>query len=114
MAKSCVSCMHDVCKQHIRANKLSDHFDFSPSFAELKMDEVTKLKWMDFSNDCQTTPRMKSYTQVSPPASSALPVDVIRAEAADNLVQIVCGSSRGRMHACVACGRGSHVSFGQL
>ena len=41
--------LDDVCKQHIRAIKLLDNFNsdtFLTISMELKMDEVTKLKWM--------------------------------------------------------------------
>ena len=51
--------LYDVCKQHIRAIKLLDHFDldtFLTITLELKMDEVTRLKWMEYSNDSQKTP----------------------------------------------------------
>ena len=49
----------DTCKQHIQAIKLSDHYSsdmFLTIALELKMDEVTRLKWMEYSNDSQTTP----------------------------------------------------------
>ena len=41
------------------AIKASDQYDldtFLTIVMELKLDEVTRLKWMEFSNDCQTTP----------------------------------------------------------
>ena len=49
--------LYDVCKQHIRAVELSDHFDLDTIFTiafELKMNEVTRLKWMEYSNDSNT------------------------------------------------------------
>ena len=51
--------LYDVCNQHIRALKLADQFDidtFLTITMELKLDEATRLKWMEFSNDCKTTP----------------------------------------------------------
>ena len=51
--------LYDLCKQHIRAIKASDHYDldtFLTIVMELKLDEVTRLKWMEFSDDRQTTP----------------------------------------------------------
>ena len=51
--------LYDVCKQHKRAIELSDHFDletFLTIAMELKLDEVTRLNWMDYSNDSQKTP----------------------------------------------------------
>ena len=54
--------LYDVCKQHIRVIKISNQYDldaFITIMMELKMDEVTKLKWMELSNDCQTTPPYK-------------------------------------------------------
>ena len=51
--------LYDTRKLYIRAIELSDHFDlhmFLTITMELKMDEVTRLKWMDYSNDSQMTP----------------------------------------------------------
>ena len=51
--------LYDVCKQHIRAIQLSDQFDletFLTIAIELKMDEATRLKWMEHINDSQKTP----------------------------------------------------------
>ena len=51
--------LHNVCKQHIRAIQLSDHFDvetFMTIAIELKMDEATRLKRMEHSNNSQKTP----------------------------------------------------------
>ena len=51
--------LYDICTQHIRAIKASDSFDldtFLTIIMELKLDEVTKLKWMEYSDDSQTTP----------------------------------------------------------
>ena len=51
--------LYDICTQHIRAIKASDTFDldtFLTIIMELKLDEVTKLKWMEYSNDSETTP----------------------------------------------------------
>ena len=51
--------LYDVCKQDIRAIELSNHFDletFLTFTMELKLDEVTRIKWMDYSNDSQKTP----------------------------------------------------------
>ena len=45
--------LYDACKQHIRANKLFDHFQLEmfPNISmELKMDEVTRL---EYSTDFQ-------------------------------------------------------------
>ena len=44
--------------QHIRAIQLSEHFNldmFITIVMELKMNEVTRLKWMEYSNDSQKT-----------------------------------------------------------
>ena len=54
--------LYDVCKQHITAIELSDHYNldmFLTISMELKMDEVTRLKmdevmrlkWMEYSYD---------------------------------------------------------------
>ena len=46
--------LYNVCKQHIRAIQLSDHFDletFLMIAIELKMDEATWLKWTEHSNN---------------------------------------------------------------
>ena len=51
--------LYDMCKQHIRAIKLSDEFDletFLTIAIELKLDEATRLKWMEHSNHSQKTP----------------------------------------------------------
>ena len=52
--------LHDLCNQHIRAIKVSDNYDidtFLTNMMELKLDEVTKLKWMEYSNESQMTPK---------------------------------------------------------
>ena len=51
--------LYDTCTQHIRASKASGKFDmdmFLTIIMELKVDEVTKLVWMEYSNDLQTMP----------------------------------------------------------
>ena len=51
--------LHDVCNQHIRALKLAGQLDietFLTIALELKLDEATRLKWMEYSNDSKTTP----------------------------------------------------------
>ena len=51
--------LYDLYNQHIRAIKLADYFDldtFLTIVMELKPDEATRLKWMEFSNDSQATP----------------------------------------------------------
>ena len=51
--------LYDVCNQHIRAIELSHHFNletFLTIAIELKMDESTRLKWMEHSNNSQKTP----------------------------------------------------------
>ena len=56
--------LYDVCKQHIRPIDLSNHFNldtFLTIAMELKMDEVTRLKWMEYSNDSQTTPPYSEF-----------------------------------------------------
>ena len=51
----------DVWKQHIRAIKLSDHFDLE-TFLTIEMEmKMTRLKWMEYSNDCQTMPRIPNF-----------------------------------------------------
>ena len=56
--------LHDVCKQHIMAVQLSDHFNlemFLTIVMELKMDEVMRLKWMEYSYDSQMTPPYSEF-----------------------------------------------------
>ena len=51
--------LYDICKQHIRAIELSNHFDLETFLIitmELKMDEVLRLKWLECSNDSQMMP----------------------------------------------------------
>ena len=55
--------LYDTCTQHIRAIKASDTFDldtFLTIIMELKLDEVTKLKWTTAMTPRQR-PRMPSY-----------------------------------------------------
>ena len=50
--------LYDICKQHIRAIELSEHSNldmFLTIAMELKMDEVTRFKWKEYSNDSQIT-----------------------------------------------------------
>ena len=52
--------VYEVCNQYIRAIDLSEIFDLAPLILtiamELKINKVTRLKWMEYSNDSQTTP----------------------------------------------------------
>ena len=51
--------LYDLCNQHTRAIKASEHYDldtFLTVVMELKLDEVSRLKWMEFTNECHTTP----------------------------------------------------------
>ena len=51
--------LYDICNQHIRSIKAFDAYDvdtFLTIVMELKLDEVTKLTWMEYSNDSKTTP----------------------------------------------------------
>ena len=51
--------LYDTCNQHIRAIKAFEAYDidtFLTVVMELKLDEVTKLRWMEYSNDSKTTP----------------------------------------------------------
>ena len=51
--------LYDLCSQHIRVIKATDTCNidtFLTIIMELKLDEVTKLKWMEYSNDSQMTP----------------------------------------------------------
>ena len=56
---------YGVHKEHISASELLDHYYTLDTFLtiamELKMNEVTRLKWMKDSNYSQTTP---SYTEL--------------------------------------------------
>ena len=50
--------LYDPCNQHIRVIKAPDAYNinmFLTIVMELKLDKVTKLKWMEYSNDSQTT-----------------------------------------------------------
>ena len=51
--------LYDLYNQHFWALKESDEYNldtFLSIVMELKLDKVTKLKWMEFNNDCQPTP----------------------------------------------------------
>ena len=51
--------LYDTNKQHISAIELSERFDlgtFLIIVMESKMDEVSRLKWLEYSNDSQTIP----------------------------------------------------------
>ena len=51
--------LYDICNQHIRAIKAFYFYDidtFLTIVMELKLDEVTKLWWMEYTNDSKTTP----------------------------------------------------------
>ena len=51
--------LDEICKQHIWAIQLSEYFNLDTFLAmamELKVGEVTSLKWMEYSNDSQNTP----------------------------------------------------------
>ena len=48
-----------MCKQHIKAIELSDLYNLDTILTiamEVKMGEVTRLKWVEYSNDFQKRP----------------------------------------------------------
>ena len=57
---------YGVCAQHIRAIEPSNHFSldtFLTIVMELKMNEVTTLNWMEYSNDSYTTPQYSEFSK---------------------------------------------------
>ena len=51
--------LYDTCNQHIRAIRALEAYDidtFLTIVMELKLDEVTELRWMEYSNDSKTKP----------------------------------------------------------
>ena len=51
--------LYDLCNQHIRAIKASEQYDlntFLTVVMELKLDEASRLEWLEFTNESQTTP----------------------------------------------------------
>ena len=53
--------LSDICNQLIRAIKASKHYDlnmFLTIMMELKLGEASRLKWMEFTNESQTTPAL--------------------------------------------------------
>ena len=52
--------LYNLCNHHIRTSKSSDDYDiytFLTTVMELKLDEFTKLRLMEYSNGSKTTPR---------------------------------------------------------
>ena len=102
--------LYDTCKQHIRAIQLAGQFDletFLTSVMELKLDERTRLKWMEYSNDHMKTP---PYTELL----KFLDVQAQHFESAmsERKSQWAAPKSfaitSGRDEVCVACRKESH------
>ena len=102
--------LYDTCYQHIRAIQMSDQFDldtFLTIALELKLDEATRLKWMESSNDSQKTPpfhkllefldrQARHFESVTSERKSQMTAHRSYAATVD------------REEACVACRKGNH------
>ena len=103
--------LSDVCKQHIRANELSNHYDsdtFLTIAKELYIDEVTRLKWMEYSNDSQTNPRHSELLKFLNLQARHFEC-VIRAKPWITTHRSYVATIE---EACMACGRGGNYSLG--
>ena len=65
--------LYGMCKQYIKAIELTDLYDLDTILTiamQLKMGEVTRLKWVEYSNDFQKTPgiRIIGVSQLAPSA----------------------------------------------
>lgn len=97
----------DVCKQHIWAIELSDHFDLE-MFLAIKMEmKMTRLKWMRYSNDSNDAPPYFKFLKFLD--MQALNFESVTFECKPQTTTY--RSYVATVHckkACVACSRGNH------
>ena len=100
--------LYDLCNQHIRAIKASDDYEIDTLLTiimELKLDEVTKLKWMEHSNHSKTTPPhselLKFLDLQAQHFESAPPERKLQTTAHKTY-------AAATEETCIACGRGNH------
>ena len=58
--------LHDHLQQHIRALKVLGEYDietYLTAAIKLKLDEGTKLRWIEHSSKCETTPPCKELLE---------------------------------------------------
>ena len=100
--------LYDHCNQHIRAIKASEHCDLDTLLSvvmELKLDEASRQKWMEFTNESQMTPTQDEMLkflglqarQFQPISSERKPKMTFHKSYAAAVEET-----------CVVCGRGSH------
>ena len=100
--------LYDLCNQHIRAIKASEHYDldtFLTVVMELKLDEASRQKWMEFTNESQMTPTQDEMLrfldlqarQFEPISSERKPQMTFHKSYATAVEET-----------CVVCSRGSH------
>ena len=108
--------MFDPCNQHIRAIKAFKDYNidtFLIVVMELKLDEGTKLKWMEFSNDSQATPQhsnlpkfLNLHTQdfESMPSKQKLQATILKSyvAAVEEACEEVCSMNR-ESHPLASC-----------
>ena len=64
--------LYGLCNQPIRAIKASNAYDldtFLKILMELKLDEVIKFKWMEYSDDSEATPPHSKVLKFPRPTS---------------------------------------------
>ena len=98
----------DLCTQHIRAIKASDDYEIDTLLTvimELKLDEVTKLKWMEYSNHSKSTPPHSELLKL-------LDLQAQHFESAppERKPQTIVHKSYAAAteEKCIACGKGNH------
>ena len=100
--------LYDLCNQHIRAIRAFDAYDietFLTIVMELKLDEVTKLKWMEYSNDSKTTPphsELLKFLDLQAQHFESAPSERKQQATTHKSYAAAVGE------ACVACGKGNH------
>ena len=115
---------YDIYKQHIRTIELWDNFDLDTLLMitlELKMDKITRLKWMEYSNDYQNMPlhsKLLEFLHIQPwhfeLVSSELKPQMTTHRSYETIIDWYHRfymATVNREEVCVACGRGgNHVS----
>ena len=97
-----------TCSQHIRASKAFDAYDIDMVLTivmEQKLDEVTKLKWMEYSNDSKTTPpysELLKFLNFQAQHFESTPCERKQQTAAHK------SYASSVKEVCVACGKGIH------
>ena len=92
--------LYNICKQHIGAIKAFNAYDidtFLVIVMELKLDEVTKLRWIEYSNDSKTIPPHSELLKFLDLQAQYFEESALQAKTADDRAQVIHDVNQGQM-----------------